>query len=109
MTILFFALSFIDSGFGYQASAQAYAAANSGAEEALLQLDRNPSFTASAYGVGVGNAKAVVTVTQDSPLPDFITVLSTATVANRTRNIQVVLSKNATTSQLSVVSWQETQ
>lgn len=109
ITIAFLANSFIDTGYGYRASTQAEAVATSGAQDALLQLDRNSGFSSSGYGVGVGSSTATVTVTQSSPSAGFVTVLSTATVSNRTRKINVVLSVNATTSQTSVVSWAEIQ
>lgn len=109
VTIAFFASSFVDSGFGYQASATAEAAATSGAEDALLQLDRNATFSSSGYSLAVGSTTATVSVTQSDPSSNFVTVSSTATVSNHTKKIAVVLSENAATSQFTVVSWEEVQ
>jgi len=106
ITIAFLANSFIDSGYGYKAALQAEAVATSGANDAMLQLQRNSGFSSGGYNMTVGSSTATVTVTQNSPSSGFITILSTATVSNRTRNVNVVLSLNATTSQTSVVSWQ---
>jgi hypothetical protein len=109
VTIAFFASSFVDSGFGYQASASAEAAATSGAEDALLQLDRNASFASAGYSIAVGSTTAKVSVTQGNPSPNFVTVSSTAIVAGRAKKISVILSENASTSQFTVVSWEEVQ
>lgn len=112
VTLAFLANSFIDTGYGYKASLQAEAVATSGANDALLQIERNANNYQTAggtYTLSVGSSTATVTVTQNSPSSGFITVLSTATISNRTRKISVVVSLNATTSQTSVVSWQQIQ
>ena len=105
--LAFFTSSFVDSGYGYQASVTAEAAATSGAEDGLLQLNRNPSFPNATYFLPVGSTTVTVSVTQNAPSINLITVSSTATVSLRTRKISVVVSKNASTTQISVVSWQE--
>lgn len=106
--------SVIDTAYGYRALTQAQAAATSGAEDALLQLDRNSNFTAAppGYSVAVGSSTATVSVVAGAagtPLAGFDTIVSTATVANRTRKVSVVAAVNASTSQVSVVSWQIVQ
>lgn len=105
--VAFFASSFVDSSYGYQASAEAEAAAMSGAEDALLQLDRNANFATSSYSLVVGSTTATINVAQNTPSTNFVSVSSTATVAGRVREISVILSKNSSTSQMTVVSWQE--
>ena len=107
ITLAFLASSFVDSSYGYQASALAEAAATSGAEDALLQLDRNTA--TSSYSLAVGSTTATITITQNSPSANFVTVLSQSTVAGRTRKIDIVLAQNASTTQMTVVSWQEIQ
>jgi hypothetical protein len=107
VTIAFFASTFVDSGFGYQASAQAYAAAASGVQDALLQLDRNSNFSGS-YSLPVGSTTVAVIVTDPTP-GSSAKIVSSATVSNHTSKLTVLLSENATTSQFTVVSWQATQ
>jgi hypothetical protein len=115
ITLALFASSFVDSGYGYQASAQAQAVATAGVEDALLQLDRNVNFPcgtvdASGYTIPVGSSTATVTVTQNCPTTNgSATILSTATVSNHTSKLSVVVSVNASTSQVSVMSWTPTQ
>jgi hypothetical protein len=112
LTLAFLATSFVDTGYGYQALTQAEAIATSGVEDALLQLDRNPNFgntTGYSYTLPVASSTAMVTVTQSDPSAGFVTILSSATVGNRTRNVTVIAAVNASTSQVSVVSWQITQ
>jgi hypothetical protein len=110
LTLAFLATSFIDTGYGYRALTQAQAAANSGVSDALLQLDRNASFSQpSGYSVIAGPNTATVTVTQNSPSTGLVTILSTATVGTRTRKITVVAAANASTSQVTVTSSGVTQ
>lgn len=107
--VAFFALSYIGTTFGTYASARADAAANSGIQDAMLHLDRDPSWAPSPYTLTVGSSTATVTVTQSSTAPEYVTVLSSATVSSYTRKIQAVLLVNPSTTQLSVVSWQYVQ
>ncbi len=118
VTLTFIAVSFIDMGYGYQAVVQAESIANSGAEDALLQLDRNIAFGNTGgytYVLPVGSSTANVTVTQNNTgfasnpgVGLTATILSSASVANRTRNVTVIVALNATTSQVTVMSWQVT-
>ncbi len=110
--VAFLAASFVDTGYGLSASVEAQNAAQSGVQDAMLQLGRNPIPwvpSPDPYTLAVGSSTATVTVTQNSPSAGEVTVLSAATVANRTRKIQVVLENNASTSQWSVISWQQAQ
>lgn len=109
LLIAFLATSFIDTGYGLSASASAEAAASSGAEDAMLRLDRSPHFSSSGYPFVVGSSTAMVAVTQGSPSAGYITILSNASVSGHEKNIQVILFENASTTQLSVVSWQDIQ
>jgi len=107
--LAFLASTFIDSGYGYQASIVAEAAADSGAQDALLQLDRDPNFSSTGYALAVGSTTATVAVTQASPSKGYVTILSSATVSSRTRKIQVVVAEDDSTDLLSVISSQEIQ
>jgi uncharacterized protein (UPF0333 family) len=104
----FLAASFIDSGYGLQASYIAEAAATAGVEDALLQLARNGAFSSpSGYTVNAGGNAATVTVS--APSSGLITVLSVATVSFRTRKITAVVSENPVNNQITLASWQEIQ
>jgi hypothetical protein len=111
VTLALFASAFVDSGYGYQASAQAQAVATAGVEDALLQLNRNADFPcstadASGYTIPVGSSTATVTVSQSCPTTSgYATILSVAIVSGRTSKLSVVASVNASTSQVGVVSW----
>ena len=103
----FFVASFIDSGYGLQASYVAEVVATSGVEDALLQLARNGAFSSpSGYTVNTGGKTATVTVS--APSSGLITIISTATVSLRTRKITAVVSENPATNQIIIVSWQQT-
>lgn len=107
LMLVFFSSSFIDIGYGYQASLNAEAAAVSGAQDAMLQLERNTA--TSSYSLPVASTTVAVTVTQNAPSTNYITVLSVATVSLRTRKVQAILFKDPTTGQFTVTSWQEIQ
>lgn len=109
--IAFLTLSYIDTGYGVAASFTAEAAATAGAEDGLLQLDRDPSFS-NTVGYPVASASsttATVTVTQGSPSAGLVTILSAATVSGHTKKINVVVSENAATGQVNIVSWADVQ
>lgn len=104
--IAFFALSSVDAGYGVAASFKAEAAATAGAEDGLLQLDRNAAFSSGGYTVSAASSTtATVTVTPGTPSAGLVTILSVATVSNRTKKVSVVVSENATTGLVSIVSW----
>jgi len=116
VTLAIFASSFVDTGYGYQAAAQAQSVATAGAEDALLQLNRNANFPcgtvdASGYTVPVGSSTASVMVTQGAcPATNgTATIISSSTVSNRTSKLSVVVSINASTSQVSILSWTPTE
>jgi len=109
VTLVLFVGTFVNNSFGFQASVIADTAANSGAQDALLQLDRNPSFASAGYTLSVGSTTVTVAVFQNMPIANLIQVSSTATVSGYVRTVGVTLARNATTSQLTVVSWQQSQ
>lgn len=113
--IAFIALSYVDTGYGVAASFKAEAAATAGAEDGLLQLDRNAAFSTVPMSGGnysvssASGAVATVTVTPNPTSPGLVTILSAATVSGHTKNISVVVSENAATDQVSIVSWADVQ
>lgn len=111
LLVAFLANSFIDTGYGLADSVSAEATAMSGAQDALLQLDRNANFSYASpgYSVAVGSSTTMVVVTQNSPSAGYITIVSTATVLQHTRAVDVVVSENTLTERMSVVSWQDIQ
>lgn len=110
MTMAFLTSSFIDTGYGFKASLSAEATAISGAQDAILQLDRNINFSnTSGYSVGIGSSTATVTVTQNSPSAGFVNILSSANISGHVKKINVILTESTTTDSLGVVSWQEVQ
>ena len=111
--IAFLTLSSVNAGYGIAASARAEEAATAGAEDALLQLDRNAAFSTAVSGPytvsSASSTTATVTVAQNSPSAGLVTILSASTVSGHTKNISVVVSENASTGQVSVVSWTDVQ
>jgi hypothetical protein len=109
--IALFAMSYVDTGYGVAASFKAQAAATAGAEDGLLQLDRDPLFSNTAgYTVtSSSSTTATVTVTQNSPSAGLVAILSASTVSGHVQNISVVVSENAVTGQTSIVSWTDIQ
>lgn len=107
VTVAVIAASFLNSGYGFQASNGAMAVATAGAEDALLRLARNKDFSSpSGYSVPIGGNSASVTVSQNSPSAGQAKIISSGTILFQQRKIQVVVSVNATSGQISVLSWQ---
>ena len=113
LLIAFFAASSADTGYGVSAAFSAESAATAGVEDALLQLNRNAKFPQNSaignpYTVSSGGSTATVTVTNPSSA-NQATILSVATVNAHTKKIQVIVSEDATTGQVNIVSWTEIQ
>src|SRR5258708_7786833 len=110
LLIAFLTVSFLDSGYGFQASEKAEAVASAGGNDAYLNLIRNSAFAnTSGYTVAVTTGSATVTVTQNSPSAGLVSVLSASTIQNRTRKVQAVFSDNPANGQVTLVSWQAVQ
>lgn len=105
LTLAFIATSFVNSAYGFQASQRAQAVASSGIYDALMRLARDKDFSDADYSVPLGDDSASVTVTQDSPVVGQATIVSIATVSRRKRQVRAVVSRNASTSRIVVVSW----
>jgi hypothetical protein len=77
------------NGAKFQQSLQAYQVAESGAENALLRLLRNPNYTGET--LTVGNGTATITISGGNPY----TITSKGQVGNFIRTIEVVASYNS--------------
>ncbi len=108
VTVAFLTVSFINSGFGLQASDRARATASAGVYDAMMQLVRQGTFSAATpYTVPVGSYSASVTVTQGAPIAGEVTILSKASVSFHERDIQAVAAVNATTGLINILSWKD--
>lgn len=108
-TVAVLATTFIDSGYGLQASNKAESVATAGANDAYLRLVRAGSFSSGGYTVTMPEGSATVSVAQGSPAVGEATVLSTATIGGRTRKINAVFGVSSSTGQVTSVSWQDVQ
>jgi hypothetical protein len=112
LSITFLANSFVNSSYGYKLAQQAQAVATGGAYDALMQLSRDKDFggvdPGTTYALAVGSNTATVTVVQDSPTAGEATIISTATISFRKKTLRIVVSRNASTSQITVLSWVQT-
>jgi len=105
--VAYLAMTFVDSGYGLQASNQAESIATAGVNDTFLRLARNQALSTSS--VATANGTATVTVTQGSPVAGEVTVLSSATVGSRTRKVSAIFSISSTTGQVTLTSWQDVQ
>lgn len=103
------AATFIDSGYGVQASDKAESIATAGVNDAYLRLVRNSVLATTSYQVTMPEGIATVSVTQNSPTTSQVTVLSIATIGGRTRKINAVFGVTTSTGQITSVSWQDVQ
>ena len=109
VTLAFLTTSFLNVSSGFESGQRASAVANAGAEDGMLQLIRNKSFSdVSGYPVPVGSNSATVTVTQNSPVAGQATIVSNAVVSLYRRQVKAVVSIDSTTGQVNVISWGET-
>lgn len=110
VTIAVIAISFLNSTFAFQSANRAYANATSGAQDALLKLARDDSFSdLTGYQVpyvigGCLSNCAFVTVNQVDPSKQ-VEIISTATVFASTRKIKVVVAIDPNNGEVSVSSW----
>jgi hypothetical protein len=107
--VLFLSGSLVNTSYGVKAEAVAQAAATAGANDAMLQLDRN-SFSSFpiTYTLPVGSTTATINVNTNTPSAGFITVTSTATFANHVKVLRAIFSVDSST-QVNLVSWQNIQ
>lgn len=77
----------------------AYYVAESGAEDALMRLLRNPNFTGETLTVGTGTAVVTISGTTTK------TILSTSTLGTYARKIQIIVGYNNNI--LTIQSWKE--
>lgn len=109
LLLLFLSGALVSTGYGIKNTTAAQAAATAGAEDAMLKLERGAiaSFPAS-YTISANGTTATILVGNDAPAAGFVTVTSTATVANHESIVRVVMVEN-TSSPMSVVSWKVLQ
>ncbi len=108
VTLAVIAISFLNSTFAFQSANRAYANATSGAQDALLKLARNESYS-NLVGYSVPkdctSNCATVTINQIDPNKQ-VEILSTATVFASTRKIRVMASIDQNNGEVSVSSWE---
>ena len=105
--IAILAATFVDSGYGLQASSQAGLVATAGVNDAFLRLVRTGTGTfAGPYSVTVPAGTATVSVSSST---GQVTVFSVATVSGRTRKINAVFAVSPSTGQVTLALWQYVQ
>lgn len=81
------------SAYSFQYKQKAQKVALAGAEDALLKLIRDKTFSnTSGYNISIGSDVVNVTVTQNSPLSGQATIISQATISNYKSKIKVIVS-----------------
>lgn len=79
---------------------EAYSIAETGAEEALIRLLRNPGYTGTSTPINIGGGQVSITVSGVDPK----TIVSEGVVLNLRRKVSVVVNMSP---QLSIQSWVE--
>jgi len=107
------ALSFVmymasSASFASRLLQEAYLCAKSGVNDALLKTIRNKDFSAeSGYNLTLGRCGANIVVQKDVPAQNATTVTVTATVLNRKKTLQAVISIDSDTGVATLYSLQE--
>ncbi len=107
ITLAFLANSFLNSTYGFAISERAKALAASGVYDALLRLARNKDLSTIGYDISAGSYSATVSITQGPPSTGLVTITSTSVISGREKRIRAVVSRDATSSLISVVSWDQ--
>ncbi len=105
VSMAFLAASFIGSAGGFQASEEARALASSGAYDALLRLSRAKGLAGTST-VPIDGNTVNVRVTQDSPASGLVTITASSTIARRERSVKVIVSRNATSGEITPFLWE---
>ncbi|MBU6500674.1 MAG: hypothetical protein KGJ89_03575 [Patescibacteria group bacterium] len=107
LSLAFFATSFVNSAYGFQAAQRAEAIASAGVYDAMIMLVREGSgLTLSSSSVPIGSDTATVTIVANSPATGESTITSYASVSQRQRTLTVIVSVSSSTGQVLPVSWQ---
>lgn len=96
---IIFAIVNLQAGSDLQSGEEAYAIAESGAENGILRLVRNPAYTGETLTVGSG--QAVITVSGSGSL----TIVSTGVMGNFRRKVEV--KGNYVNNIFTVSTWKE--
>jgi len=99
-----------NSRFSERVAAEAYAAANAGAEDAILRIIRYKNCPAtpgcpSSYSLAVGSRSADVSIVDSGG--GVITIQSTGTASMRKKKIEVILGASSNTGEVSLQSFRE--
>jgi hypothetical protein len=96
------------AGLGERLSSEAFAAARSGAIDAVRRVIRDKDFyNSGGYNLTVGEKTATITVVKDFPEVGKTRIISTGTALFRQRKVVVDLKINSITGQVDVVSFEE--
>lgn len=107
-TLTFVVVSFLNSTYGYRDSSQALSLAQSGVDDAFLQLTRNKDFSSAGYCVpdtGCGSGTATVSITQGSPVAGQATIISYASFNGRQRRVRAIAAVSSL-GEIKLLSWE---
>ena len=105
LLMAFLVLSFLNSVTGFQMANRASALASAGIYDALLRFDRDKDLTSTSYNIPLDAYTIDVTITQNSPVANQATILSSASVMGYLRRIQAIVSIVSSTGQIDLLSW----
>ncbi len=104
----FLAFALNNTSLGIRLSAEAFSAARSGVEDAVLLIVRNKNYeNQSGYSINVGRATATVVVTKDSPTVGKTTIESIGTSFRRKRKVSAIVSIDPVTAVVKIISFTE--
>lgn len=95
------------SGYGNRLSEEAFLAARSGVNDAVLKLVRDKDFSTTGYNLTVGRGTAWVVVESGQPNTNQARITSTGTVLTREKKLQAIISIDSSTSLINIVSTEE--
>ncbi len=97
------------SSFSTRVSQEAMFAARTGVNDAILRIGRDKTFPSgfSNYEMSIGRVAVLVNIQKNTPGNNQDTIVSTASVRSFQRVIQAIISINAKTDEVTIVSMEE--
>jgi hypothetical protein len=97
------------SSYGTRLSQEALYAAKAGVNDAVLRTVRDKDFPSdySNYNIAIGRVSVAIIVNKNIPFTYQNTITAIATVLNRQKTVEAIISINSINGEVSIVSFEE--
>lgn len=95
------------SSYGNRLSNEAFLAARSGVNDAILRIIRDKNFSSTGYSLTIGRGTATIVVESGQPSTNQDRITSTGTVLIRQKKLQAIVGIDPNNSSVEIISMQE--